>query len=362
MDPEADVDANAGMSAGPSSGSTASSHADSEASRPASGPIRRAVVDACGVEPRRVRPVDRGNHKRTATVAVDGEAHDGAGLVVQVAPSGADLETESAVAEAVRERTAVPVPRVVATGAVGDRPYVVTERAAGEDLHERFVALPAVDRIAVVRAFGRHLAATHDAFAFDGCGDVVAADGELRVPSPTPWNRWLRERARGARDALPPAFDDLRDRITRAVEAADLAADPPATLFPWDLRPGNALVADGELTAVLDWGEPLSAPPALSVAKAEHVVADWYETPEPLREHFRAGYRAVRALPAVEPIHRLVAVLAPVVDSEGVVTRPDYPEREGEAAVAFHRDHLRTQLRRWAAQNSSDSSAGVDAT
>ena len=357
-DSESDVDADATSGdAGPEAESATA--AEATTTRLAS----RAVADARGTEPRRVRPVDRGNHKRTATVAV-GDADDGTtDLVAQVGPPGADLETEAAVATAVRERTATPVPRVVATGAVDGRPYVVSERAAGDDLHGRFVALSSADRVGVVRAFGRHLAETHGSFAFEGCGAVVVDDdGGLGVPSPTPWDRWLRERARTACDALPAAFDDLRDRIREALKRADLAADPATTLFPWDVRPGNALVDGGELSAVLDWGEPLAAPPALSVAKAEHVVADWYETPERLREHFRAGYRSVRTLPAVGPIHRLAAVLAAVVDSEGVVTRPDYPEREGRRAVAFHRGHLRTRLRRCETQNSSEKAAGVDAT
>ena len=37
-------------------------------------------------------------------------------------------------------------------------------------------------------------------------------------------------------------------------------------------------------------------------------------------------------------------IVRSAVDSNGEVTRPGYPERTGEAAVAFHRDRLETLL------------------
>jgi aminoglycoside phosphotransferase (APT) family kinase protein len=73
---------------------------------------------------------------------------------------------------------------------------------------------------------------------------------------------------------LPAAFDDLRPDLAALFEDASLASAPSARLFPWDFRPGNALVADGEVAAVLDWESPLAAVPALSVAKAEYLVAE----------------------------------------------------------------------------------------
>lgn len=41
---------------------------------------------------------------------------------------------------------------------------------------------------------------------------------------------------------------------------------------------------------------------------------------------------------------RLAAVVRAAVDSNGIVTRPGYPEREGDAAVTFHRDRLAALL------------------
>jgi len=116
-------------------------------------------------------------------------------------------------------------------------------------------------------------------------------------------------------------------------------------LFPWDLRPGNALVSDGRLSAVLDWERPMAAPPALSVAKTAYLVTDWYvDEPAPLRTAFRAGYERVRPIPSVEPVHRVVAIADSAVDTRGAVTNPGYPERNRQSSVDFHLAALSSAL------------------
>ena len=155
------------------------------------------------------------------------------------------------------------------------------------------------------------------------------------------WGTWFSAHAREGIAALPPAFDGVREQLEEAVAAASLPPNPPARLYPWDFRPGNALVTDGRVTAVLDWGQPMAAAPGLAVAKVEHLVADWYvEDGAPLRRAFRAGYESVRPLPAVPRAYRVAAVVRSAVDSAGEVTRPGYPERTGSAAVDFHRARL----------------------
>jgi len=301
------------------------------------------------------RSVDRGNRKRTVVVEFADGGDPGA-VVVQFGPLAA-LRTETAVARAIRERppVRVPVPRVLAMGRAGggdgpERGYAVVEHAPGAELHERVAGFAPEDRTDVAATFGRYLAAVHDGFldAFDAYGPVAAEgpDGDgvpapdaLVATGPRTWPAWFRDYARKGVAALPGAFADLRGPIRDVVEAATPPSRPPSTLFPWDLRPGNALF-DGRVTAVLDWGEPLAAVPALSVAKTEHLVADWYVDDPTLRTAFRGGYRTVRPLPDVERVHRLVAVVRSAVDSRGVVTRPRYPELTGADAVGFHRERL----------------------
>jgi hypothetical protein len=296
--------------------------------------------------PTSVRPTGRGRTKRTAVVSFA----DGGAVVVQLSGRPAALRTERALARAVRTRTSIPVPRVLAGGERDGTGYVVFERAPGDDLHERFTELDDGIRCTVVRRFGRFLGELHAAFEFDAFGTVRAEPGRsgvFRAGGPSDWPTWFRSYARDGVDALPEQFADLRDPLEEAFAAAALPDRPPARLFPWDLRPGNALVEDGTVSAVVDWGDPLAVAPGLAVAKAEHLTADWYVAPPergPLRAAFRDGYASVRQSPPVPDVYRLAAVVNAAVDSGGVVTRPGYPEREGDAAVAFHRKRLRALL------------------
>ncbi|MEF8841359.1 MAG: phosphotransferase [Haloarculaceae archaeon] len=296
-----------------------------------------------------------GNTKRTAFVSLV----DGRELVVQSRPAGEGLSTEARLAREVARRTDVPVPRVVATGTVEGIDYVLTERASGEDLHARFVHLDPPDRQAVVRAMGRWLADLHAAFEFEGYGPVTLDGDRLVVADPAiDWRAWFRDhverRLSTLLEALGGGIADLAPRVRGAVDAGlgDLPANPQARLFPWDLRPGNATVADGRVTALLDWGDPLAAARGLSVAKTAYVTVDWYlpdpRTTERLRSAFLDGYRDRIPRPGASVrerrLYRVAAVVSSAVDSRGRVTRPRYPELDDDAAGEFHRRHLRSAL------------------
>lgn len=290
-------------------------------------------------------PARRGNTKETTLVRFA----DGDGAVVQFAADADAFRTELAVARAVRERTAVPTPRILADGSLAGRPYAVAELVDGVDLHERFSRVSSATRRRLSRRFGRSLAALHESFAFEGYGAVRVDGGSdggdagaaLRADGGESWPSWFDAHVREGIDALPAAFDDVRGELLTVLDGASFPRNPTPRLYPWDLRPGNA-VFDGEnVAAVLDWGGPLSAAAGLAAAKVEHLVADWYVVDgAPLRTAFREGYRSVRPYPEVPPIYRLAAVVRSAVDSHGVVTRPRYPELEGEAAVEFHRERM----------------------
>ena len=290
------------------------------------------------------RPAE-GNRKETAIVSVS----NGRTVVVQRADDPVALRTETRLARAVEERTTVPVPTVIGYESIDGDGYRVVERVRGQNLHGRFHA--ADDRRGLARTFGQALAQLHDAFAFDRFGSVVAdgstrADGSLSARGPAVWDAWIDDYARRWIAALPEPLADLDDPLRRAVRDEESRDAPPTPrLFPWDLRPGNALVRGGEIVAVADWGEPLAATAGLGLAKLDHLVADWYvEDGSDLRRAVREGYRTVREPPRVTRRERIAAVAEAVVDSDGVVTRPGYPERTGADAIAFHRDRLTALL------------------
>ena len=294
--------------------------------------LRRVVPTR---SPETIERPRQGNHKETAVARYA----DRPPIVVQLAEDAVALHTEAVLLGAIAERTSVPVPRLLAHGRLGGRGYLVTGYVDGVDLHERFVGLSADRRQYLARQFGTVLGQLHAAFPFESAGPLsVDDDGSLVAAGLAPAEAFTTV-AEDALAALPTVFDDLGPALSAALEPPERERQP--RLFPWDLRPGNALVSDGGLAAVLDWGDPRAADPALSVAKTEHLVTRWYGTdPEPLRAAFRAGYRSVRPLPTVPRAYRVAAVVTAAVDSQGVVTRPHYPERSGSEAVATHREWL----------------------
>jgi fructosamine-3-kinase len=301
--------------------------------------LRAAAARALGAIDEPATAIDAirsGNRKLTAVARFA----DHSPVVVQVCGEQTWLRSEATLLTQIGDRTAVPVPPVLAAGTHDGVAYMVTAHVAGEDLHERFAGLSSTRQRDLARSFGTHLAQLHRAFRFDGYGTLEVTDGELTPPAQS-WPSWFAAYARNALDRLPPAFDPLQSALRDAVSQQPADAAPIARLFPWDFRPGNALLADGDLAAVLDWEAPLAAPAALSVAKTEYLVADWYvDDPDPLRDAFRDGYVSVRPYPDVRPAHRVVAIADSAVDSTGAVTNPRYPELGREDAVTFHRRAL----------------------
>lgn len=299
-----------------------------------------ALATATGERPRAVEALGRGNRKLTRLVRFD----DRTPVVLQLSPDRHRLEMESALLARVRTRTDVPVPRVLASGATDGVAFLVTAYVEGADLHERFAGLPRRRQRAIARTFGDHLGALHEQFRFEDYGRVAVVDGAIQAQS-ADWREWFGEYGRRAVEQLPAAFDALREDVHALLASTPRDRTPTPRLFPWDFRPGNAIVADGRVAAILDWEAPLSAAPALSVAKAEYLVATWYvDDPDPLRESFVVGYERRRPYPDVRSAHRAAAIADSAVDSTGTVTNPGYPELDRDAAVAFHREALQACL------------------
>lgn len=306
-----------------------------------------------------IESLDPGNRRATSIARFA----DASPVVIQRMADPEAARVEARLLGAIDDRTSVPVAAPVGNGTLDGEGWIATSLVAGSDLHESFPELNPTPRRRIAESFGRYLAELHDAFRFDSHGPLAVADGRLvadasaRSPAGVAggetatvaasgdtgrgegWGDWLAAFGRASIARLPADFDGIRAELDAAIERVsdDIATRP--RLFPWDLRPGNALVEDGRITAVVDWEGPLAAAPALSVAKTEYLVADWYVSPtaaDALRDAFRTGYESIRAYPPVRPIHRLVAVASTAVDSHGEVTTPGYPPVSRAEAVAFH--------------------------
>jgi len=254
-------------------------------------------------------PVDSGSRRETVVARFEADPP----LVVQTGPDARQFATTALLRRVIRLRTSVPVPPLVATGTHEGTAYLISEHRRGDDPHARFTGLATATRRRVTSEFGRSLGALHDAFAFDGCGrlephsgappleDIPAVDrpvGDDWLVAPGDGcGRWVVDYGLSAIDRLPAEFDGVRDRLVDCLDGVAPETAREARLFPWDLRPGNALVDGGEVTAFLDWERPLAAPPAIAVAKVEYLVCDWYvEDPGPLRRAFERGYERTRAI------------------------------------------------------------------
>lgn len=307
--------------------------------------------------------LDPGNRRETSIVRFA----DADPVVVRRTADPETARVEARLLGAIDDRTSVPVAAPIGSGTLDGEGWVASPLVPGSDLHESFTQLDATARRQLAASFGRYLAELHDAFRFDSHGPLTVTDGRLvadasaRPPAEVAggeaatvgegdasgwdgdWGLWLAAFGRASIARLPADFDGIRTELEAAIERVSDDSTTTPRLFPWDLRPGNALVEGGEITAVVDWEGPLAAAPALAVAKTEYLVADWYVSPtaaESLRDAFRAGYESVRAYPTVRPIHRLVAVASTAVDSRGGVTNPGYPPVSRAEAVAFHRRAL----------------------
>lgn len=78
--------------------------------------------------------------------------------------------------------------------------------------------------------------------------------------------------------------------VLRAAWQEGLAAGPregPSTWIHGDLHPGNQLVADGRLVAIVDWGDAAAGDPASDLATA------WWSLPVAVHGVFTAAYGGV---------------------------------------------------------------------
>ncbi len=134
----------------------------------------------------------------------------------------------------------LPVPDVVARGAVEGRPVLVTEFVEGETAFERLAARP--DRAGDTgRAMGTAMGRLHQ----------VAAPVGLSSPGD-----WI---ARGG-----PAVEPLRDLLS-AVPDQD-------RLLHLDFHPFNVLMQGDLVTGVIDWENTLTGPPHMDLARTRAIL------------------------------------------------------------------------------------------
>lgn len=268
--------------------------------------IRRAVTEV--LPDAEVREATLAESGKNTVYFLEIEADEsGRELVLKVGdhdfPAGCRAEPH--LMEAVAERTEIPVPTVLGTGHVRERPYFLAERVSG--------VTPAFDpgRLGpeqferVCTAAGRNLGDLHASFPADTWGMLGLERGadELHVARefpdwPTYFEAWLSHNAERLGDTR---FADLVPAVeTRVAEiAAELREygpfDPVVT--HGDYRLGNLLVdpETGATEAVVDWATPTAVTAVHDITVTEAILLDWPEVDDDrqrdLRNYLFEGYR-----------------------------------------------------------------------
>lgn len=162
-------------------------------------------------------------------------------LLIRMFAAGADdAASGELIAMKAAARHGVPVPVVLLAGEMDGRPVLVTTWCPGEPAT---VALqrspPDARRIGV--AMGEELGRLHRVTAPDGLA---------------PAGRWI---ARGGK-ALAP----IRRRLERGPDAD--------RLLHLDYHANNVLMADGNVSAIIDWANALPGPPHMDLARSRSII------------------------------------------------------------------------------------------
>jgi aminoglycoside phosphotransferase (APT) family kinase protein len=234
-------------------------------------------------------------------------------------PEQAAMAQREVAVMAAASSAGLPVPRVYAEGIWGGRPVLHMSWMPGRPLRDALRTHPWRVRALGVQ-FGRTQAAVH----------AVPPPAAL-LAHPTPWIAW----------ANPD--DALRDCLCAAARG-------PNVLLHLDFHPMNVLVADGRVSAVLDWANARAGDPRADLARTASILRfapldpGVLRPPESLVRHlfiagWRRGYREVAG-----PI----GGMAPFYAWAGAVLIHDLTPRLGRPDLPWLDRQFLERVRQWA--------------
>jgi aminoglycoside phosphotransferase (APT) family kinase protein len=239
-------------------------------------------------------------------------------------PEQATMAQREIAAMAAARSAGLPVPRVYAEGIWHDRPVLHMSWMPGRPLRDELRAHPYPWRAwSLGVQFGRAQAAVH-----------AVPPPEALLAHPTPWIDW----------ANPD--DALRECLLRAV-----ARGPGIfALLHLDFHPLNVLVADGRISAVLDWANARIGDPRADLARTASILhfgpldpgVPWLlesAVRRALIGGWRRGYRDVAGA---------VGGMAPFYAWAGAVTIRDLTPRLGRPDLPWLDLPYLERVRQWA--------------
>jgi len=239
---------------------------------------------------------------------------DGMYTLFGVNPYG-HLQQRRALADFIRQHSPLEVPHTIhidASQSVYPRPFIIDEKLPGEPADLDPTTSP-FDVLALARQLGEHLGSLH-AVAFNFWGSYPISPS-FRLQD------WPELLAKALENMTPHWFEDqpqvmraLPDFAARARRLPALAS--AALIFP-DLHPGQFLVHDGRLAALVDIESHVLGPRELDFIALEYALQ-----PRHLPA-FREGYTRHLPLPDLAPVRALYRYLYWVMSALGA---EDYRE------------------------------------
>ncbi|MFB6104854.1 MAG: phosphotransferase family protein [Halobacteriaceae archaeon] len=246
--------------------------------------------------------------------------------------AGWRLHKEATVLEALDDVDGVPVPPVRAVGTADDWTYLLTEEASGTPLSDTSPD----DSGPILAAIGEVLAVLHAQITRHRPGTIdPTADSLALTDSPTTWSGVLEDLLAAERDILADtAFAESVDHAQTVLDRVGDRIAPrssPALLY-CDANPRNVLIAEGTVSALLDWEYAKVGDPVFDLITAEHRLIDTGPFDPEARTSLYAGYRRRRSLPDdVRWRRRIYRVLLPLGE---MVSRCGGADADLEAAAA----------------------------
>lgn len=262
-----------------------------------------------------VEPVSHGAVKET--YALSGPEDD---YIVQVAvPGDGRVRLAGELYDRIHAETSIPTPEIVDRGWEHDAvPYLVMERSPGDNIEDAYDGLDP-DRVdAIVDQAGGFLGEAHASVELEGYGylDIKELTGEH-----DDWRSFMDEHVQEQCAALAGTVFDPGALMLRVSQQWDryrdlVPEDVEPAIVHNDYRPGNMLVDDDTVTAVLDWDNAFAGDALYDYVMAEESFMaqdEWSEERnEEVREAFRSAYEQHRSVEdgVIQDVYRMTARLS----------------------------------------------------
>ena len=274
------------------------------------------ILDTLGVvRPARAIPVSGGADTLIWRVEVAGQVS----ALRLFRPEQVTVAQREVAAMAAASSAGLPVPRVYAEGIWCGRPVLHMSWMPGRPMRDELQANPLRAHALGVQ-FGRAQAAVH----------AILPPATL-LAHPSPWIAW----------ANPD--DALRDCLRAASRGPDV-------LLHLDFHPMNVLVADGRISAVLDWANARAGDPRADLARTASILRCAPldpGVPKPLenlvRRLFIAGWRR-----GYREVAGPMGGMAPFYAWAGAVMIRDLTPRLERPDLAWLDDQFLERVRQWA--------------